>query len=98
VCLGVERVRKRAIGERTIHPGARVLQSVVHIPGRPTGGVCGAQAPLHMRNALGGGRSTYASVSSHIELKGPYNARRRADIWLESVHRSPEGDHVRYLM
>jgi hypothetical protein len=46
----------------------------------------GSGPATHAKRFGMGGRSTYASVSSHIELKGPYSARRRADIWLESVH------------
>jgi hypothetical protein len=44
-----------------------------------------------------GERSTNGSVSSHTKLQGPYNACRRADIWLESVQQDRVASYVSLL-
>lgn len=60
--LGVERVRERAIRERTIHPGARVLRSRAY-PGPPYRRCLWGTGPATHAKRFGmGERLTYASV------------------------------------
>ena len=90
VGLWVERVRERAIRERTIYPGRGFCKVSCKcraaFPGTFEALRRYCAGPVADAKRFGmGRRSTYALVL-HTNLKEPYNARRRADISLESIH------------
>jgi hypothetical protein len=85
-----------ACNRRANHsPWARVLQSVVHIPGRLSVGICGLRPRYTCEMLWDGGKLAYASVSSHIKLQGSIQCTQGSRKMVR-IH-SLEGDRVSYV-